>query len=369
MSYNVLDLFCGAGGLSLGFKMANFDIIGGIDFNQEALDTHKLNFDDGYHYCGDISTLDDEFVLENFDGKVDVIIGGPPCQGFSVANMQQKDIECDDRNKLFYEFIRFVKLLKPKAFVMENVPQMLTKDKGHVKKVMMEVMDDLGYNVNVKVLLASDYGVPQRRRRAFFVGFDKTFDKTFDFDIMEKKPKVTVANAISDIYNFDEEIEKSTVDDEFNLSVEPNCDYQRLMRKNSNDILYNHNIRYPKEIVQTRMNHVPEGGNWKDVPEELWDTIRTNRHSSAYRRLNSNGVSVTIDTGHMNYFHPKYNRVPTVRESARIQSFPDDFKFVGGQGAQFRQVGNAVPPLLSYAIAKTLKSYLDNNENTLEKYL
>ena len=106
---------------------------------------------------------------------------------------------------------------------------------------------------------------------------------------------------------------------------------------------------------------IPEGGNWKDVPEELWDTIRNNRHSSAYRRLNSEDVSVTIDTGHMNYFHPKYNRVPTVRESARIQSFPDDFIFTGGQGAQFRQVGNAVPPLLSYSIAKTLKTYLNKH--------
>ena len=369
MVYKVLDLFCGAGGLSLGFKMACYDIIGGIDFDHEALGTHKLNFENGYHYCGDISELDDEFVLDNFDGKVDVIIGGPPCQGFSVANMQQKDIECDDRNKLFYEFIRFVRLLKPKAFVMENVPQILTKDNGHVKEVMMEVMNELGYNVDVKVLVASDYGVPQRRRRAFFVGLNKNFKKTFDFDNIDKRPKVTVGDAISDLYGFDEEVESSTVDDEFTIKDKPNCDYQRLMRKNSKGKLHNHNIRYPKDIVQERMSHVPEGGNWKDVPEELWETIRDNRHSSAYRRLNSKDVSVTIDTGHMNYFHPKYNRVPTVRESARIQSFPDDFLFTGGQGAQFRQVGNAVPPLLSFAIAKTLKSYLNNKDNTLEKYL
>lgn len=361
MTYNVLDLFCGAGGLSLGFKMADFDIVGGIDFDQEALDTHELNFKDGFHFCGDISELDDEFVLDNFDGKVDVIIGGPPCQGFSVANMQQKDIENDDRNKLFYEFIRFVKLLNPKAFVMENVPQILTKDKGHVKEVMMDVMDKLGYDVNVKVLLASDYGVPQKRRRAFFVGLSKTLDETFDFDNIKKMPKVTVENAIGDIYSLDRKVKKSTVDDEFSLKTRPNCNYQKDMRKNSGNKLYNHNIRYPKDIVQTRMKHVPEGGNWKDVPEELWDTIRNNRHSSAYRRLNSKDVSVTIDTGHMNYFHPKYNRVPTVRESARIQSFPDDFIFVGRQGSQFRQVGNAVPPLLSKAIADTLKKYLDGS--------
>ena len=361
MAFRVLDLFCGAGGLSLGFKMANFDIVGGIDFDQEALDTHKLNFKDGFHFCGDISELDDEFVLENFDGKVDVVIGGPPCQGFSVANMQQKDIECDDRNKLFYEFIRFVKLLKPKAFVMENVPQILTKDKGHVKEVMMDVMDDLGYNVNVKVLVASDYGVPQRRRRAFFVGICKELNQIFDFDFIEKKPIVTVGDAISDLYSFDNEFKTLTVDDELDLDVNPLSEYQKLMRKDSDGKIHNHNIRYPKEIVQKRMEYVPEGGNWQDVPDELWDTIRSNRHSSAYRRLNSQDVSVTIDTGHMNYFHPKYNRAPTVRESARIQSFPDDFIFVGGQGSQFRQVGNAVPPLLSKSIAESLKKYLDEN--------
>lgn len=368
LGYKVLDLFCGAGGLSLGFDMADFDIIGGIDFDQEALDTHKSNFNDGFDFCGDIAELDDDFVLEKFSEGVDVIIGGPPCQGFSVANMQQKDIENDDRNKLFYQFIRFVRLLKPKAFVMENVPQILTKDDGHVKKVMLDVMDDLGYNVNTKVLIASDYGVPQRRRRAFFVGINKDLNKIFDFDNIQKKPTVTVEEAISDLYVFDKTTKQSTVDDEFDLKNEPRSEFQKLMRKNSNNKVYNHNIKYPKDIVQKRMEYVPEGGNWKNVPEEMWDTVRNNRHSSAYRRLNSQDVSITIDTGHMNYFHPKYNRVPSVRESARIQSFPDDFIFTGKQGSQFRQVGNAVPPLLSNAIAKTLKNYLDGKYNDLQDY-
>lgn len=359
MRHNVLDLFCGAGGLSLGFKMAGYNIVGGIDFNQEAIDTHALNFKDGFHFCGDISTLDNEFVLKNFEGKVDVIIGGPPCQGFSTANMQQKDHQDDDRNKLFYQFIRFVKLLKPKAFVMENVRGILTKDNGHVKEVMIEIMNNLGYNVDVRVLAASDYGVPQKRMRAFFVGTSKVLENTFDFDKIQKKAIVTVEDAIGDIYDFDKETKTSTVEDEFVLYNEPVSEYQKLMRKDSDNMLYNHNIKYPKDVVQTRMSYVPEGGNWKDVPEHLWDTVRENRHSSAYRRLNSKEVSITIDTGHMNYFHPKYNRVPSVRESARIQSFPDDFIFTGGQGAQFRQVGNAVPPLLSKAIADTLKTYLD----------
>ena len=361
MSYNVLDLFCGAGGLSLGFKMAGFNIVGGIDFNQEAIDTHALNFKDGFHFCGDISSLSNEFILENFENKVDVIIGGPPCQGFSTANMWQKDHEEDERNKLFYQFIRFVELLKPKAFVMENVRGILTKDNGHVKEAMMEIMDRLGYKVDVKVLIASDYGVPQKRMRAFFIGINKEVGEIFDFDKLEKQPRVTVEEAISDIYDIENITKNSTVEDILNLEKEASSEYQKLMRKDSDNVLYNHNIKYPKEIVQTRMKYVPEGGNWKDVPEHLWDTVRTNRHSSAYRRLDSKAVSITIDTGHMNYFHPKYDRVPTVRESARIQSFPDDFIFTGGQGAQFRQVGNAVPPLLSKAIAETLKIYLDRN--------
>lgn len=367
MKHNVLDLFCGAGGLSLGFKMAGFNIAGGIDFNKEAIDTHALNFKDGFHFCGDISSLENDFILDKFDGKVDIIIGGPPCQGFSTANMWQEDHEKAEKNKLFYQFIRFVELLKPKAFVMENVRGILTKDNGHVKETMMNVMDELGYNVAVRVLVASDYGVPQKRMRAFFVGIRKDIGDTFDFDKIVKKEMVTVEDAIGDIYDIEKITKSSTIDDKFELDKEPNCEYQKIMRSKSNNILYNHNIKYPSEIVQNRMKHVPEGGNWKDVPEELWDTIRTNRHSSAYRRLNSNDVSITIDTGHMNYFHPKYNRVPTVRESARIQSFTDDFIFTGSQGAQFRQVGNAVPPLLSKAIATTLLTYLDENISEEEK--
>jgi len=339
--------------------MAGFNIVGGIDFNKEAIDTHALNFKEGFHFCGDICSLENELILYKFKDIVDVIIGGPPCQGFSTANMWQKDHENDERNKLFYQFIRFVELLKPKVFVMENVRGILTKDNGHVKQVMMEIMDDLGYNVNVRVLVASDYGVPQKRMRAFFVGIRKDIGDTFDFDNIAKKDRVTVENAIGDIYDIEKTTKSSTVDDKFTLNKKPSCDYQRLMRSKSDDILYNHNIRYPSESVQERIKYVPEGGNWKNVPENLWDTIRENRHSSAYRRLNSNDVSITIDTGHMNYFHPKYNRVPTVRESARIQSFTDDFIFTGSQGAQFRQVGNAVPPLLSKAIASTLVKYLN----------
>ena len=127
-------------------------------------------------------------------------------------------------------------------------------------------------------------------------------------------------------------------------------------------MIFNHDIKYPNQEVQDRMNFVPQGGNWQNVPENMWKTKRNNRHSSAYRRLDENKPSITIDTGHMNYFHPLYNRVPTVRESARLQSFPDDFIFVGTPTSQLRQVGNAVPPLMAKAVAELIKETLENEK-------
>lgn len=344
----VLDLFSGAGGLSLGFRNAGFKIIGGIDFNDDAIKTHHRNFPNSISISEDIKNLSKDFFIENFK-YVDVIIGGPPCQGFSNANMWQRGLE-DDRNKLFFEYIRVVEILKPKALLIENVPGILTKNDSYAKKAIYEILSDLSYNVYSKVLLASDYGVPQDRKRAFFVAIRKDINKGFDFNNLIKKDKVTVFDAISDFYSIEQE---KTLNDEIN------SEYQSLMRKNSNNQVLNHNIKYPNEKVQNRMNHVPQGGNWRNVPEELWDRQRDNRHSSAYRRLAENKQSVTIDTGHMNYFHPLLNRVPTVRESARIQSFPDDFEFIGSVTSQLRQVGNAVPPLLSEAIARIIKETLD----------
>ncbi len=350
--YKVLDLFCGAGGLSLGFKLAGYHIVGGVDFQPDAIKTHEENFKKSVSICGDIREISDEKVNELFGNKVDVIIGGPPCQGFSAGNRQQ--IEDDPRNKLFFEFIRFVKILKPKAIVIENVRQILTKDNGYAKNKIFEILEELGYNVDVRVLTASDYGVPQNRNRAVFIGVDKKIG-TFDYDKIKKSNKiVTVEEAIGELYgleNSDEQI----------LLSKPETKFQKYVRAKDNIIL-NHEPKYPNSDVQERMKYVPQGGNWQDVPEHLWKTQRSNRHSSAYRRLDETKPSITIDTGHMNYFHPIYNRVPTVRESARLQSFPDDFIFVGTPTSQLRQVGNAVPPLMAKAVAELIKEVLDNEK-------
>lgn len=345
----VLDLFCGAGGLSLGFQEAGYKIIGGIDFEENAIKTHDYNFKESESYCVDISEMQDDEIIKKFSG-IDVIIGGPPCQGFSSANMWQKDQD-DERNKLFFEFIRFVELLKPKAILIENVQGILTKNDGYSKNKITELLEEEGYSVSSDVLLASDFGVPQNRRRAFFIGIRNEYEVTFDFAKLIKREKVTIKEAIGDLYNIKNSDEK--------FKVKPKSKYQSLMRKESDNFIYNNEIRFSNEKVRERMSHVPQGGNWRDVPEELWDTIRNNRHSSAYRRLDENTQSITIDTGHMNYFHPLYNRVPTVRESARLQAFPDDFIFKGNRTSQFRQVGNAVPPLLAKELALTLKKILE----------
>lgn len=343
--YTCLDLFCGAGGLSLGFKLAGFDIVGGVEWDAAAMETHKTNFDSNFEFCGDIKDISDEEIESNLS-NVDVIIGGPPCQGFSSANRHDKE-EDDPRNKLFFEYIRFIRIIKPKVFVIENVKEILTKNNGYALDRINTITTELGYKVSVKVLLASDYGVPQNRRRAVFVGIREDINESFNFDKIKKVSKVvTVYDAIGDICYPEKDIHNDFLD------------YAKDSEK-----LYNHEPTFPKEQVIERMKHVPQGGNWKDVPAELWDTQRDNRHSSAYRRLNFDEPSITIDTGHMNYFHPIEHRVPTVRESARLQSFPDSFVFCGNKGQQFRQVGNAVPPLMSRAIATEIMRILKEKDH------
>lgn len=356
MEYRVLDLFCGAGGLSLGFQNAGFKIIGGVDFDKAAMETHSFNFNSDFEYCGDISQIDDE-KIDDLKNQVDVIIGGPPCQGFSSANRYTKE-EDDPRNKLFFQYIRFVKTILPKMFLIENVPGILTRNNGYAKSKIIEITENLGYKVEVKVLSSDEYGVPQKRTRAFFVGVRNDLNEAFDFNsiqsVFEKK---TVKDAIGDL----ERLETNT---NFNtLSNQHRNELQDYYYNPLSDEIPNHDISTHNSLVVERIKHVPQGGNWRDVPEHLWETKRTNRHSSAYKRLDYSKPSITIDTGHMNYFHPVFHRVPTVRESARIQTFKDSFVFKGTKTQQYRQVGNAVPPLLAQAIATEFKKLLDKERS------
>lgn len=361
--YKFIDLFCGCGGLSLGFRQAGFLPVAGIDFNEYAIQTYQKNFVEAQGICADILTLDEKLIKETIGdlSDIDVIIGGPPCQGFSNANKNY--VEADDpRNKLFFEFMKFVDLAKPKVIIIENVPQIITKDGGYAKKRITEIFEERGYEVRNEVLDASNYGVPQKRLRNFFI---ITKGQPFDMaTITKSKEKVTVKDAIGELYQFEGgNAEVRT------LNFAPTTQYQMYLRSEDNTVA-NHDIHYPAVIQQKRISYVPQGGNWKDVPEELWVTSRTtqksrsNRHSSAYKRLKEDDFSVTIDAGnqHSNYYHPIFNRIPTVREAARLQSFPDEFIFAGTMTEQYLQVGNAVPPLLAKSIAVAVKERLDNEE-------
>lgn len=354
-AYNVLDLFCGCGGISKGYELAGYNIVGGIDFNDDATKTFQHNFKNATVFCTDITKFNKKEILDTYK-NVDIIVGGPPCQGFSSANRWQKEAD-DPRNKLFFQYLRFVETLEPKAVMIENVRGLLTRDGGYAKDRIFELLDNMGYNVSMKVICASDYGVPQDRKRAIIIGIrreNKNDKRAFDFDAIPTKEKTTVGDAIGELYALENMPEESLI-----LTDEPTSEYRKFLRRSDGKIP-DHSSVYPAPKVQERIHYVPQGGNWQDVPEELWPNNRKNRHSSAYKRLKENSQSCTIDTGnaHSNYFHPLFDRIPSIRESARLQSFPDEFEFIGPRGSKYKQVGNAVPPLMAMAIANELKKYI-----------
>jgi DNA (cytosine-5)-methyltransferase 1 len=343
MNYTIIDLFSGCGGLSRGFEMADFNVLLGIDNWLDALKTFEKNHNNSKILHADLQNIHPKDVQFNFNlPSVDIIVGGPPCQGFSIAGKRAVD---DDRNKLYKNFVEFVAYFKPKAFVMENVPNIMSMDNGEVKKQILSDFTNLGYNISYKVLLASDYGVPQNRKRAFFVGLLN--GKTFEFPEKNIENPVTSWEAISDLPD-------SEVIDGYKYPMPPQSEYQTIMRKHSTT-LHNQQLTAHSEKTVSTIALVPDGSNYKSLPMELKNTRNVN---IAWTRLNSQKPSFTIDTGHRHHFHYKFNRVPTVRESARIQSFPDDFIFLGTKTSQYKQVGNAVPPLLGKAIAEQLKQYI-----------
>lgn len=340
---NIIDLFCGCGGLSLGFENAGFNVLLGIDMWEDALVTYRHNHKNGNTLCADLASLPVEEVDKAINNKkVDVIIGGPPCQGFSIAG---KRIVDDERNKLYKSFVRMVAYFKPKAFVLENVPNILSIGDGAVREAIIKDFSELGYKVTYKVLLAADYGVPQNRRRAIFVGM--LDGKEFVFPEPTVKQPVTSKEAISDL-------PEGGIEDGGDYPLPPQTEYQKLMRQGC-EKLYNHEITIHNDRTKEIIAMVPDGGNYKDLPVELQNTRKVH---IAWTRLNSKRPSITIDTGHFHHFHYEYNRVPSARESARFQSFPDSFVFIGNKTSKLKQIGNAVPPLMAEVIANEIKKQL-----------
>lgn len=345
-AYNAIDLFCGAGGLSYGFQNAGFNILLGIDNDKKALEVFESTHNGAQSICGDISQITYADIKNKIgDESIDIIIGGPPCQGMSLSGPRKFE---DPRNSLYLSYIRLVEEIQPKAFVIENVPGLLSLFDGKIKDSIIEKFSLMGYKVKYQVLCASDYGVPQNRRRVIFVGTKGSAEYVFP---EKKKDVVTCSMALSDLPPLDTELGEECAD----YTSMPTNDYQRLMRSNSSKV-YNHIAADHSEKVKKIIAMVPDGCNYKSLPIEFRNS--RNFHV-AWTRFASDKPAPTIDTGHRHHFHYKWNRVPTVRECARLQSFPDDFIFLGNKTQQFRQVGNAVPPLLAQAIAEKVKEMLD----------
>lgn len=349
-----LDLFCGAGGLSEGFRMAGFNVVMGVDYDEMALKTFSENHKSSLAVKLDLFDHSNikkivDCIRGMCENDIDVLIGGPPCQGFSVAGNRDKN---DKRNMLYLAMVKVAEELKPRAIVLENVPGMVQTNGGVGAARITKDFKRIGYVVSSKLLYAPDYGVPQIRKRAFFVGFrDSGIRFVFPEPTCSKENYVTCEDAISDLPS----LEGIYGDEVQNYDCDPQTHYQELMREGS-DYIYNHIGTIHSQKTLKYLSMIPEGKNYKALPEEYKGLYK---YHEALTRYHSKKPSPTINTCHRSHFHYKHNRIPTVRESARLQSFPDTFIFYGSKAEQYRQVGNAVPPLLCYAVAKQVKRYLE----------
>ena len=354
MSPKVIDLFAGVGGLSQGFKDAGFDVVLANEYVKSIADAYKFNHPHTEMVVGDITQLDLQDVFGKYKGKVDVIIGGPPCQGFSQKGKRQSIN--DERNFLFRYYVNVVDRIRPKYFVMENVPNLLTSKEGFFLNEIKTLFAERGYRISAGVLNAADYGVPQNRNRAIIIG------KLGSPAPQLPRPTsrhVTIWDAISDL-SFLNSGEGEDVQD---YPSSPLSSYQSQMRRDSAK-LHNHVATNHSAVALERMSLIPPNAGREVLPQHH----RTKSiYSGTWCRMKKNELSVTITTrfdtpSSGKFTHPLLNRAITVREAARIQSFPDTYLFTGNKGSQMKQVGNAVPPLLAKAIAEVIAQDIKNTD-------
>lgn len=393
MKKQFIDLFCGAGGFSHGLEMAGFECVGGIELNETIAKTHQLNHKHSKTISGDIRNIPPkEYAKIIGINHVDVIIGGPPCPTFStigdakIRSVTGKPTSEDPRNQLFLEYLKYVDYFRPEIFVIENVPNFITKYKGKIFNTAVEIIENIGkdettdgqgiYEVEkpVQVLNAVYYGVPQTRRRMMLVAHKKTgiqfeypkpthyYDQK-DEESKKLKPCTTVKDAIGDL---------PTITDNWRISEMPYSkkenltEFQKIMRKPGNgETLRNNICRMSNDRAKRVFPHMSQGSKYMDLPKEIRQILpfREDIFKDRLKRLVMDEPSWTVIAhigmdGYM-YIHPTENRTLSVREAARIQSFPDDFEFVGNQQDTYVQVGNAVPPLLGKAIGQSVLDYLE----------
>ncbi len=372
--YTSIDLFSGCGGLSLGFKMAGVHSILASDIDENCKKTFVRNFISTPFLCKDITSIN-KIEVDNIIGTIspDIIIGGPPCQGFSLANKNRNKIKDDPRNKLFYHFVKFIDWYSPKVFVMENVKGLLSMQNGKVIDTIITEFKNagIGYDVSFKILKASDFGVPQTRERVIIIGTRKELNLEPSFPSPLNCAPITVDMAISDL----PQISSGEGYDVMYYNNTPQNDYQKLMRRNSECVRNHIAMKHTKRLID-RFHAIKQGQSLIDVWETHGSVKRgkpTERSTIKFgqnnQRVYGNKPAPTIAASFQsNFIHPHIDRNFTAREGARLQSFPDDFIFEGKRTkmswetglSQYQQIGNAVPVLLAYAIAKNIVELLNN---------
>ena len=352
--YNVVDLFCGAGGFSLGLKDTNrFNSILANDIDMDMCETYSLNFPKTEILSKSISDID--FFSINKKNTIDVVVGGPPCQAYSLSGKRHID---DPRANLFLEYIRAIEAIRPKIFVYENVKGLFSYKKGNIFRQLQEIFEKIGYELSINLVNAVNYGVPQSRERIFIIGYKKGLNYSFPKSSHAKKTirkPVTISDAISDLPKI-----KNNENSAKYLS-KPKTNYQKLMRKNAPDNLMDHKSSKHSENLVTIMSYLPEGGLKKDLPFKIRPK---SGYANSYGRLwwNKPATTITRNFGtpsSARCIHPKIDRALTTREGARLQSFPDRYQFFGSRAKKNLQIGNAVPPLLARAIGKSISLALD----------
>jgi len=385
-TYTTIDLFCGAGGITEGFRQAGYRCLYGNDIMPEAIETFSHNHPEAIADNRPVEQVDPAEIRKQLglaEGELDVLVGGPPCQGFSI-NAPERFLD-DPRNKLFKHYVKFVAEFRPKTFVLENVPGMVQLGDGKVLRQITQELTKLGYELTVKILFAAHYGVPQERWRLIILGSstsalqhpEPTHFATgrtnfrrgeLVFPLGEEDrgrllPCTTVSDAIDDLPR----LEMGEGAEEVAYTHDAKSDFARKIR-NSENITFNHFAAKLGKQNQERMKHVPPGGSWRDIPHDLlpkgMQRARRSDHTKRYGRLLGSGLSGTVltkcDPHWGTVFLPDQDRTLTVREAARFQSFPDSYRILGSRVSQYEQVGNAVPVLMARAIASKLKESLDS---------
>ena len=385
---STIDLFCGAGGITQGFHQAGYRCLYANDLMPEAINTVVHNHTSVRAECKPIEAVNASALRSSLGiekGDLDVLVGGPPCQGFSI-NAPSRFLN-DPRNSLFTHYARFVEEFAPKTFVFENVPGLLSMADGAIFEKILQVFSELGYQLSVKILFGPHYGIAQERWRLILLGsvfgeidhprpthfakgranFRGGRSLTMQLDAADAarlSSAVTVGDAIRDLPRLD----MGEGAEEVGYTADATSAYALRLR-NPAGVTFNHvAAKLSKQNIE-RMQHVPPGGSWRDIPHDLlprgMQQARKSDHTKRYGRLSFDGLSGTVltkcDPHWGSVFLPDQNRTLSVREAARLQSFPDSYRFLGSRVSQYVQVGNAVPVLMAAAIGNAVRAHLESN--------